>query len=151
MRSVLLFCLASVLLPHFSRADSADPKPKVEISFDEFKGMQDKRGRILDGSIKFYFADEQGPKADSEELSARGSTFTSGDPERACRLSLLTAFISFQERAKREGAKAVVDLRTYAEFSVYSKSRRRCLCRSGNRTFTTVKGRLAQMQPRVGD
>jgi hypothetical protein len=104
--------------------------------------MQDKKGRELDGSIKFYFADEGGPKSSEEEISARGSTFVAGDPERACRQALLAAFISFQERAKRDGAKAVVGMKTYADDGHFSKSRNKCKCRYANRVYTTVRGRL---------
>ena len=116
----------------------------LEVTFDSFKSLEDSHGRTLDGSIMFYFANEGGPATELDEISARGSTFI-GDlgEEVACRKALLAAFNSFEERAKRDGATAVVGMRTFASQTAVSKLRQHCLCRvAKNRAATTVKGRL---------
>jgi hypothetical protein len=136
-----------------------------EIRFEPFDSLSttaDSHGRHLDASVRFYFQGEDHPKSSDDELSARGSAliawpeptqgkfFTiemrnklnSDAVDDACRKALLEAFISFQKRAKRENAKAVTDIRSYADSDDYSIVREKCLCRIGNRAYTTLRGKL---------
>jgi hypothetical protein len=117
---------------------------KVEIDFAALKDLSDKKGRTLDGSVKFVFADEKTELKGGEELSARGAKIGHGPDEDRCAQALLVAFLSFQERAKREGKTAVVNIRTFSSSTDFSNSRKRCQCIAGGfNVRTTVKGQLA--------
>ena len=144
MKKIIMAAIGLTALMTGPALMAGGKREKVEISFDELKGLEDKKGRTLDGSIKFYFADEKSSLKGGEEISARGNTMQKGSQEDRCVKAMLAAFISFQERAKRDGKTAVVDVRTFSEADVSSGSRKKCLCVGGNlRTGTTVKGRLA--------
>jgi hypothetical protein len=120
---------------------------QVEIKFDEaVKSYEDKKGRKLDGSVKFYWADEKAPAQGGDTLSARGMTMQRGSQEERCAKALATALISFQERAKTDGYNAVVGIETFYDSSTKSGSRNKCLCMGGrSNTRTTVKGKLAKV------
>ena len=120
---------------------------QVSIKYDDaVKNYEDKKGRKIDGSVKFYWADEKAPVQGGEELSARGMTMQRGEQEERCVKALAAALITFQERAKSEGKNAVVGITTYATATEKSGSRNNCLCIGGrSNTRTTVKGKLAQI------
>jgi hypothetical protein len=125
--------------------DAVAEAPAVSVTFDsvvDWSAIHPRHGFFLDGSVAFYFADES-KTATGDDISARGSTFGSDDI--ACRKALAAAFLSFQERAHREGYNAVLDVRTYAHSNVVGRSRDACLCRAGHRVYTTVRGRLAMV------
>lgn len=144
MKKMFLPILAALILVPASVLLAKGRNDVVEIDFSSLKGMADNKGRTLDGSIKFYFADEKAPIKGGEEISARGNTFKGGDDIERCERALLAAFISFQERAKRDEKTMVVGIRTFSDGSNFSKSRSKCLCAAGNRRVgTTVRGRLA--------
>ena len=121
---------------------------KVEIKYGpEVKNYEDKKGRKIDGSVKFFWADEAAPAKGGEELSTRGMTMQRGEQEERCAKALGQALITFQERAKSEGKNAVVDIRTFYDAGTFSKSRNKCLCIGGrSNTRTTVKGKLATIK-----
>jgi len=137
--------LAALLLSRFAQAGGT--AEKVEIKFGpEVKSYEDKKGRKIDGSVKFYWADEKAPAKGGEELSARGMTMQRGEQEERCAKALGQALITFQERAKSEGHNAVVGIKTYYDASTFSGSRNKCLCIGGrSNTRTTVKGKLADV------
>jgi hypothetical protein len=153
-----------VAVPTSTPGPAATPTPveTVAISFDSLKGLTESHGRGLDGTILFGFTGEAHPPSTAEELSARGSAFvpwptvqrgirvTDGQIQAAklsaCRQAVLAAMVTFQERAKREGANGVTDVRTFAEGFVSSPTRDKCLCRIGARAYTTVKGRLVKIE-----
>jgi hypothetical protein len=117
---------------------------KVEVDFSALKDLSDKKGRTLDGSVKFYFADEKTSLKGGDELSARGAKVGHGPDDERCAQALLVAFLSFQERAKREGKTAVINIRTYSSSTDSSGSRKSCQCIAGGfNVHTTVKGQLA--------
>jgi hypothetical protein len=143
---------------------AATPTPieTAEVTFDSLRGLTESHGRSLDGTVPFYFSEESHPGSIGDELSARGSAFVTlpqplrgkqQSPElieaakvNACRLAVLAALVTFQERAKQEGANGVTGVRTYAEMFISSGKRERCLCRVGARAYTTVKGRLVKTE-----
>jgi hypothetical protein len=130
-----------------SRAMAGGMAEKVVIKFDDaVKSYQDKKGRQIDGSVRFYWADEKAPAKGGGELSAKGMTMQRGSQEERCTKALAVALITFQERAKAEGMNAVVDVRTYFDASTKSGDRNKCLCMGGrSNTRTTVKARLAKI------
>ncbi|MGO1692878.1 MAG: excinuclease ATPase subunit [Marinobacter sp.] len=70
----------------------------------------------LDGSIKFYFADEAHPqitqKIPGVTTNRKTNAFMKSDEE-ACSWVFLSAMIALQERAQQEGADAVVNITSY--------------------------------------
>jgi len=70
----------------------------------------------LDGSIKFYFADESHPRAaqiaPGVVTNRKTNAFMKSDEE-ACSWVFLSAMIALQERAQKEGADAVVNITSY--------------------------------------
>jgi hypothetical protein len=140
----VLSALVMLAAPMAFAAGSAE---RVEIKYDDaVKSYQDKKGRQIDGSVKFYWADEKAPVQGGEEISARGVTTQRGSQEERCTKALAQALITFQERAKGEDKNAVVDIRTFYDAGTKSGSRDKCLCIGGRlMTRTTVKGRLAKI------
>ena len=141
---------AALMLVSMGGAKAAYAGGKAEqvvIKYDDaVKNYEDKKGRKIDGSVKFYWADEKAPVQGGEELSARGMTMQRGEQEERCVKALAAALITFQERAKSEGKNAVVGIHTYYDASTKSGDRNHCLCIGGNfNTRTTVKGRLAKI------
>lgn len=70
----------------------------------------------LDGSIKFYFADESHPKIQQivpGVVSSRKTNAFMKSDEEACSWVFLSTMIALQERAQREGADAVVNIVSY--------------------------------------
>lgn len=118
----------------------------LPVTFASIQALEDKKGNKLDGSVKFYFADEKAPAKGGEIISSHGNTSGLGrDKEGKCRWALLGAFLKFQERAKREGMTKVVDVKTSSDSDQTSGARDKCLCAVGNvRVGTTVTGRLAK-------
>ncbi len=70
----------------------------------------------LDGSIKFYFADEGHPQITQRipgvATNRKTNAFMKSDEE-ACSWVFLSAMIALQERAQQEGADAVVNITSY--------------------------------------
>lgn len=70
----------------------------------------------LDGSIKFYFADEKHPKITQKvpgvTTNRKTNAFMKSDEE-ACSWVFLSAMIALQERAQQEGADAVVNITSF--------------------------------------
>jgi len=78
----------------------------------------------LDGSVKFYVKGEKVPgkivQSFPEATSNKKTSMGGRTPEDACDRALLSALISFQENAKRNGANAVVNLESYYKRVVIS-------------------------------
>ena len=71
--------------------------------------------KVLNGEVRFYFGNqEHGPvEKNFGEFSSNKKTnaFTKSDRQ-ACERAFLSALISFQQRAQREGGNAVINLRS---------------------------------------
>jgi uncharacterized protein YbjQ (UPF0145 family) len=67
----------------------------------------------LDGSVKFYFSGQPTPSAQQTygtfTSNKKTNAFNKSDKE-ACEWAFLSAMIALQDRAKREGGNAVVDI-----------------------------------------
>lgn len=67
----------------------------------------------LDGTVEFYFAGQDHPPVERSVVEAftnkKTNAFGKSDEE-ACEWVFLSAMIALQDRAKREGADAVVDI-----------------------------------------
>lgn len=87
----------------------------------------------LDGSVKFYFADEGHPQVAQRipgvVANRKTNAFMKSDEE-ACSWVFLSAMIALQDRAIREGADAVVNITSYYDKNVMS-SRNEYECHAG--------------------
>ena len=85
----------------------------------EVKDAKDK----LDGSIKFFFGDQETPKVltklGTDVTNQKTNAFGKSD-ERACNWVFLSAMIQLEKRAKQMGANAVVNIVSYYQKNVMS-------------------------------
>ncbi len=88
----------------------------------------------LDGSVKFYFGDQQTPKIltklGTDVTNQKTNNFGKSD-ERACNWVFLSAMIQLDKRAKQLGANAVVNIVSYYQKNVMS-SPTEFECHAGN-------------------
>jgi hypothetical protein len=140
-----LFALCAALLLASPLA-AGGRRDYVSVAFASAKDQKTLHDGGLDGSVKFYWSNEGGPKG-GKELSARGFSRRGATDQERCAKAVAAALVSFQKRAKKEGYNAVVDIRTFSERDRSSGDRNKCLCVSGGLgTKTTIKGRLAKLK-----
>jgi uncharacterized protein YbjQ (UPF0145 family) len=87
----------------------------------EVKDAQDK----LDGSIKFFFANQPTPailaKLGSDVSNRKTNAFGKSD-EKACNWAFLSAMVALENRAKQMGANAVINIVSYYKKNVMSSA-----------------------------
>lgn len=79
----------------------------------------------LDGSIKFYFGNQETPKIVSKlgtDVSNRKTNAVGKSDEKACNWAFLSAMIALEKRAKQLGANAVVNIVSYYKKDVMSSA-----------------------------
>jgi uncharacterized protein YbjQ (UPF0145 family) len=85
----------------------------------ETKDAQDK----LDGSVKFFFADQAAPqvltKLGSDVANRKTNAFGKSD-EKACNWAFLSALVALEKRAQQLGANAVINVVSYYNRKVMS-------------------------------
>ena len=89
----------------------------VTVTLQSVLEMPEAQGK-LDGSVKFYLAGSPTPKVIKkfgEDTSNAKTNAFNKSPEEACRWNALSALIKLQDKAKRDGANAVVDITSYSE------------------------------------
>lgn len=109
-----LLILASVLVTVF--ASPAYSRDTVHmLSLEEAMNTPDAKTK-LDGSVEFYFSGQDHPAVGDSLFEAvtnkKTNAFGKSDEE-ACKWVFLSAMIALQERAKQDGANAVVDIVSY--------------------------------------
>jgi uncharacterized protein YbjQ (UPF0145 family) len=85
----------------------------------EVKDAQEK----LDGTIKFYFGNQETPKILTKlgtDVSNRKTNAVGKSDEKACNWAFLSAMVSLEKRAKQLGANAVVNIVSYYQKNVMS-------------------------------
>ncbi|MEY4563108.1 MAG: hypothetical protein RLZZ618_2385 [Pseudomonadota bacterium] len=104
----------------------------------------------LDGSVKFYLAGSPTPKVQSklgEDVSNKKTNGANKTDEVACRWAALSALIAFQDKAKSQGANAVVDLVSFYKRDTFS-SPTDYECHAGGFVVgVTLKGTYAKVGP----
>jgi hypothetical protein len=93
-------------------------------SIDEAMSTEDAKAK-LDKGIHFYFGDQKHPavaKRFGEFMSNKKTNAFNKTDERACQWAFLSAMLSFQDRALREGGDAVVNIRSYYKKNTISSS-----------------------------
>ena len=109
MRKLIILGLS--ILPLFS-IDALARDTTHYFSISDAMATQEFKNK-LDGNIRFFFGDQQYPAPTATKgeytTSKKTNAFNKSD-EGACQWALLSALITFQERAKTEGGNAVVDI-----------------------------------------
>ena len=113
--SVSLLCLLAAA-PAFARNDPVTVTLKSVLDMPEAQGK-------LDGSVRFYLAGSKTPKVSSKFGEDTANAKTNGfnkSPEQACRWNALSALIKLQEKARRAGGNAVINIVSYSEKVTFS-------------------------------
>jgi len=79
----------------------------------------------LDGSVKFYFGDQETPKVLTKlgtDVTNQKTNAVGKSDERACNWVFLSAMIQLDKRAKQLGANAVVNIVSYYQKNVTSSA-----------------------------
>ncbi|WP_144393895.1 excinuclease ATPase subunit [Pleionea sediminis] len=94
------------------------------LNIEEAMASSDFKER-LDPEVKLYFSGQKYPEIeeamDTFTTNKKTNAFNKSDKE-ACQWVFLSALIQLQERAKKEGANAVVDIESYYKKKVHASS-----------------------------
>jgi hypothetical protein len=128
MKKILLVSLlaACAAAPAFARNDA------VLVTLQSVLDMPEAAGK-LDGTVKFYLAGAPTPKVEQkmgEDIANDKTNAFNKTPEFTCRWAALSALIKFQNKAKQQGANAVIDLVSFNN-RVVSGSATEIECRDG--------------------
>ena len=88
---------------------------RIMFSISDALSLEDAKSR-LDQGISFYFGDQRHPKVlkkFGEFMSNKKTNAFNKSDKQACEWNFLSAMLSFQDRAKRMGGNAVVNIRSY--------------------------------------
>ncbi|MYM63989.1 excinuclease ATPase subunit [Pseudomaricurvus sp. HS19] len=103
----------------------------------------------LDSSIKFYFGDQPHPATGNrtvEMITHKKTNAFNKTDEKACQWAFLSAMIALQERARSEGADAVVGITSYYKRNEYS-SRENFECQAGGlMAGVELKGKIVKLK-----
>jgi len=104
-------------------AEARDTRTMFSIS--EAMSNEDAKAK-LDKGVRFYFGKQRHPKVIKrygEFMSNKKTNAFNKTDERACKWAFLSAMISFQERAEREGGNAVINIRSYYKKNLISSTK----------------------------
>ena len=121
---------------------------EYNLPFSEVLAMPEAQGK-LDGSVKFYLQGQNTPKVlekKGDDVSNKKTNGVGKDDAFGCKLAALSALIALQEKAKRLGANAVVDIFSYYKKDVFS-SPTNYECHAGAVIIgVTLKGTYAKVE-----
>lgn len=114
--------IAAFLLALVAAAPAFARNTPVNVSLQSVLDMPEGKAK-LDGTVMFYLAGSPTPhvsqKLGEDTSSAKTNAFNK-TPEEACRWNTLSVLIKLQDRAKRDGANAVVDIVSYNAHETFS-------------------------------
>ena len=122
MKYLLPVVMATVGLMGALNAQARDEHTMYSIQ--EAMNTEDAKAK-LDKNISFYFGDQKHPSVEKrfgEFMSNKKTNAFNKTDERACQWAFLSAMLSFQDRAIREGGNAVVNIRSYYKRNEISSS-----------------------------
>lgn len=93
-------------------------------SYEEMLGREDAKMK-LDQGIRFYFGDEAHPAIERKlgtYVSNKKTNALNKSDDRACEWAFLSAMLSLQQRAIREGGDAVVNIQSYYKKNVINSA-----------------------------
>lgn len=125
----ILISLALIASLFVSQAQARDDLLNIELA--DVLAMPEAQGK-LDGTVKFYLAGQNTPTFRNlgEGVSNKKTNGVGKDDVFGCKWAALSALITFQESAKRQGANAVVNLVSYYKKNV-AKSSSTVQCHAG--------------------
>ncbi len=126
-RLALILMTATMLAPAFTHA--ADDKKMYPI--DDAMNSDEAKSKLPD-DVRFYFGDQKAPKGIvlGEWVTNKKTNGFAKDDKKACEHAFLSAMLELTERARKEGAKAVVNIRSYYKQEEIS-SNTEYMCGSG--------------------
>ena len=113
MKGIVLACIAAIVSLGAVTVEARNDLAMWSIS--EALSTEDAKQKLNKG-IRFYFGDQRHPKIIKnfgEYMSNKKTNAFNKTDERACQWNFLSAMLSFQDRAKRMGGNAVVNIRSY--------------------------------------
>ena len=116
MRKIAQILLAVVAAAGMSAAAARDENPKFPIKTALDKGQQykDKVG----SDISMYFGAQKTPSVEKrigEWTSTRNSNSANKPDQDACDIAFISAVIALQERARKEGGNAVINIKSLSK------------------------------------
>ena len=128
MKNTARAIIAIVALTSMSVASARDDRLNFPIRAALEKGQSFKSK--LDPDIALYFGKQKTPAVEKKigEWTSNKKTNAANKPDQeACEIAFLTAAIALQERARREGGNAVINIRSvYKKENVESESEYLC-------------------------
>ncbi len=138
---------ACLLLPLVALAADAEARRQGDMQSLPVSDLLSKHADELDADVTLYFRGQSHPSAQESlgEYSSSRRTRTQRNAEEGCHWAALSALLSLQERAKREGGNAVVDIRSvYGHNELDSGSEYEC--EVGRRmTGAALRGRVVKL------
>jgi uncharacterized protein YbjQ (UPF0145 family) len=120
----------------------------VKIKLADVLALPDAKGK-LDGSVAFYMDGQKTPavkKKLGEDVTNKKTNGVGKSDEYACKWAALSALISLQEGAKKNGANAVINIVSYYKKMEF-KSNSEIECHAGSFvTGVALKGEYATVE-----
>ncbi len=119
----------------------------VHVTLDEVLALPEAEGKI-DGTVRFYLAGQATPvllKKFGSDVSNKKTNGVGKDDQFGCKYVVLSALIAFQQKAKQQGANAVVDIVSYYKKNEV-RDARSIECHAGNIMIgAALKGSYARI------
>lgn len=142
-----IFLLAALTMAGMGTALARDTV--LHVPFQEVLEMPEAKTQ-LDGSVKFFLAGQNTPtvlEKMGDGVSNKKTNGANKEDREGCKWAALSALVSFQDSAKRNGANAVVDMVSYYKKSPFS-SPTDFECHAGGIVIgVALKGTYAKIQP----
>jgi uncharacterized protein YbjQ (UPF0145 family) len=107
--------IAVLLLSALAATPALARDTKYTLPFAEVLEMPEAKAQ-LDGSVRFYLAGQKTPpvvKRMGDDVSNKKTNGVGKQDETGCKWAALSTLLAFQEKAKRVGANAVIDIESY--------------------------------------
>ncbi|MDZ5459460.1 excinuclease ATPase subunit [Azohydromonas lata] len=95
---------------------------EYKLPFEDVLSMPEAQGK-LDGSVKFYLKGQKTPKVlekYGDDVTNRKTNGVGKEDVFGCKWAALSALIALQEKAKQQGANAVIDIVSYYKKDAFS-------------------------------
>lgn len=122
MKKIVLAALVATFVLPATGAVARDTEHMY--SYEEMLGREDAKMK-LDQGIRFYFGDEAHPAIERKlgtYVSNKKTNALNKSDDRACEWAFLSAILSLQQRAIREGGDAVVNIQSYYKKNVINSA-----------------------------
>jgi uncharacterized protein YbjQ (UPF0145 family) len=145
MKRMILLTMAIFFISAVS-ASAADVKKKLTL--ESAKASSDVQD-VLNGDISMYWGGQAHPKVAKEigiyKTSKRTNAFMKAEEE-ACARALASALLVFQERARKEGGNAVINLESNIKNQVESSETEYSCLVGSMMVNVALKGKVVQLQ-----